>query len=163
MVDKMQHDIEQVIPHRGAMRLIDRVLEWSEPDITVALTVPLDGPFHETGGVPAWVGIEYMAQAIGAWSGCRARSHGKPPRIGFLLGTRRYTAEVGYFAPGAALRVRAHCELINSDGLGMFACRILRDDDQLLASANISVYQPDDTQLQQMFPAVGNGAEDTPI
>ena len=52
------------------------------------LVVPEAGLFVEDGQVPAWVGIEYMAQAIAAWAGCRARAAGKPPQLGFLLGSR---------------------------------------------------------------------------
>jgi predicted hotdog family 3-hydroxylacyl-ACP dehydratase len=143
-------NIEQVIPHRGAMRWVERVLDWDEQRIVVGLTVPLDGPFHEAGGVPAWVGLEYMAQAIGAWSGCRARHRGGQPRIGFLLGTRRYHAEVGHFAPGAALRVEARCELADGNGLGMFACCVM-EGEQVLASANVSVYEPDDARIQELI------------
>jgi len=142
--------IEQVIPHRGAMRLVDKVLDWNEQRVVVELTVPWDGPFHEARGVPAWIGLEYMAQAIGAWSGCRGRNRGELPRIGFLLGTRRYNAETGHFAPGAVLRVEARCELVDDNGLGMFACRIM-EGEQVLASANVSVYQPDDARVQGLL------------
>ena len=143
-------NIEQVIPHRGAMRWAERVLDWDEQRVVVELTVPLDGPFHETGGVPVWVGIEYMAQAIGAWAGCSARSRGEQPRLGFLLGTRRYSAEVGHFAPGTVLRVQACCELAGDQGLGMFDCRIMAGE-QVLASAHVSVYQPDEARVQELL------------
>jgi predicted hotdog family 3-hydroxylacyl-ACP dehydratase len=143
-------DIEQVIPHRGAMRWVERVQHWDEDSVAVELTVPLDGPFHETGGVPVWVGLEYMAQAIGAWSGCRAHNRDAQPRIGFLLGTRRYDVATGHFAPGARLRVEARCELASDSGLGMFACRII-EGGQVLASANVSVYEPDDARAQALL------------
>jgi predicted hotdog family 3-hydroxylacyl-ACP dehydratase len=146
----LTYNIEQVVPHRGAMRWVDRVLDWDGHNVTVELTVPLDGPFHQSGGVPVWIGLEYMAQAIAAWSGCRAHSRGEPPKIGFLLGTRRYDAKISHFAPGATLCVQARCELFDDNGLGMFACRILGGE-QVLASANVSVYQPDDVQAQKLL------------
>lgn len=149
-MSRTQYKIEQVIPHRGAMRLIDRLLDWDGQRVAVELTVPVDGPFHEPAGMPAWVGIEYMAQAIAAWAGCQARTRGEEPKIGFLLGSRRYTAETGHFPVGTVLRVEAECELFGDNGLGMFACRIL-DGERVLASANVSVYEPADAQayLQQ--------------
>ncbi len=82
-----------------------------------------------------------MAQAIAAWAGSSARQEGRDPSIGFLLGSRRYTAHVPAFAPGRCLRVEAHCELMGENGLGMFACRILAGDEEL-AVANVSVYEP---------------------
>jgi len=137
------YDIEQVIPHRGQMRLIDRLLAWDEHSVVAELRVPADAIFGDAHGVPAWVGVEYMAQTVAAWAGCRARGRGAEPSIGFLLGTRRYQADTDRFSAGALLRVEARCELMGDNGLGMFACRILQQD-QVLASANISVFEPPD-------------------
>jgi predicted hotdog family 3-hydroxylacyl-ACP dehydratase len=136
-------DIESVLPHRDSMRLIDRVVDWQPESIVVEVDVPGHGLFNRPGGVPAWVGVEYMAQAIAAWAGCRARAEGHEPSIGFLLGTRRYTAYQPAFTPGSCLRVEAHCELMGENGLGMFACRILAGEVEL-AVANVSVFEPRD-------------------
>ncbi len=134
-------DIDSVLPHKDSMRLIDRVVAWGPESIAVEVDVPGSGPLTTADGVPAWVGVEYMAQAIAAWAGCRARQEGRDPSIGFLLGTRRFTAHSPTFAAGSCLRVEAHCELMGENGLGMFACRILAGDEEL-AVANVSVYEP---------------------
>lgn len=135
--------IEQVIPHRGTMRLIDRLLAWDSDTVAVELRVPAESPFHQDGGVPAWVGVEYMAQAIAAWAGCHARGQGRTPPIGFLLGTRRYDSAVERFDSGRVLRVEARRELLGENGLGVFACRILAGEEEL-ATANVSVFEPPD-------------------
>ena len=75
------YDIERVVPHRGTLRLVDRLVAWDEDSVAVELRVPHEGPFSHAEGVPAWVGVEYMAQAIAAWAGCRARSAGHEPSI----------------------------------------------------------------------------------
>ena len=137
------HDIEQVIPHRGTLLLLDRVLEYDLEWIAVELCVPADSPFHVDGGVPAYVGVEYMAQAVACWAGCHARGRGEPPPIGFLLGTRRYECAVPLFRSGQRLRVEARREILGENGLGVFACRILAAD-QALATANVSVFEPPD-------------------
>ncbi|WP_245622530.1 hotdog family protein [Pseudoxanthomonas dokdonensis] len=137
------HEISHYLPHRGTMLLIDRLLEWQEDHVVAELRVPASGPFHEDEGVPAWVGIEYMAQTIAAWSGNRARNAGDVPGIGFLLGSRRYLAHVQYFRAGAVLTVEARRELMGDNGLGMFACRILEQGTEI-ASANVSVFEPPD-------------------
>jgi len=136
-------NIEEVLPHRDSMRLIDRLLDWQPESIVVEVDVPHHGPFNHADGVPAWVGVEYMAQAIAAWAGCKARQAGREPSIGFLLGTRRYTAHQPYFVAGSCLRVEAQCELMGENGLGMFACRILAGATEL-AVANVSVFEPRD-------------------
>ncbi len=139
------HDIETVIAHRGALLLVERVLEYDEDRIAVAVQVGFDGPFHGDGGVPAPVGIEYMAQAVACWAGCMARRRGLPPPLGFLLGTRRYTCNVPLFASGTRLRVEARREIMGENGLGMFACRILDGRDEL-ARANVAVFEPADAR-----------------
>lgn len=141
--------IEEVLPHRGAMRLVDRLLECDGSRVAVEVRVPADGPFCLNGpvaGVPAWIGIEYMAQAIAAWAGWRARAAGREPPIGFLVGTRRYEAGAGHFPAGEVLRVEAECEWLSDNGLGIFACRILGRG-AVLATANVSVYEPGDPRV----------------
>lgn len=140
---QLPYDIDALLPHRDSMRLIDRLLDWQEESIVVEVDVPAHGLFTTAEGVPAWVGVEYMAQAIAAWAGAKARQAGGEPSIGFLLGTRRYTAHQPYFAAGSCLRVEAQCELMGENGLGMFACRISVGGTEL-AVANVAVFEPRD-------------------
>ena len=64
-----------------------------------------DNPYFVPGlGVPVWVGIELMAQAIAAHAGLGARREQKPPRAGMLLGTRRFEASAAYFPAKAGAR-----------------------------------------------------------
>lgn len=139
----MHWQITDLIPHRDPMRLIDHLIDWQADAIRVGLRVPAQGPFHEPEGVPAFVGIEYMAQAVAAWAGCQARKRGAEPPLGFLLGTRRYACSIAHFPPGMALEIQAHCELMGENGLGAFTCRILSGD-AVLAEALISVFEPPD-------------------
>ena len=125
------------------MLLVDRLVHWDDETVAVELAVPSDSPFHVDGGVPAYVGVEYMAQAVACWAGCQARGRGEPPSIGFLLGTRRYECAVPLFSSGQVLRVEARREILGENGLGVFACRILAADREL-ATANVSVFEPTD-------------------
>lgn len=138
-------DIGAVMPHGGTMLLIDRLLAHDEDSVSVELRVAADGLFHVDGGIPSYVGIEYMAQAVACWAGCRARRRGLAPPIGFLLGTRRYDCIVPLFASGSLLRVEARREILGENGLGVFACRIL-EGERVLATANVSVFEPPDAQ-----------------
>lgn len=137
------NEIERVVPHRGTMCLLDRLLAWDDEDVAAEVVVPADGLFSGPEGMPAWVGIEYMAQAVAAWAGCRARAEGREPSIGFLLGSRRYESSRPHFAPGLRLRVEAHREILGDNGLGAFACRILHGD-EVVATAMVSVFEPQD-------------------
>ena len=135
------HAMDTWVPHRGAMNLLDSVVHCDDQAIEARVRVPAEGLFLGVDGMPAWVGIEYMAQAVAAWSGARARSGGGSPRIGYLLGSRRYLAEVSAFEIGAELQVFAQCELMGVNGLGMFDCRI-EQAGRVLASGRLSVFEP---------------------
>ena len=135
------------LPHRGQMVLLDRVLEASGERILCALDLREDSPFCRGGRVPAYVGIEYMAQAAGALMGWHARNQGGLPKIGFLTSVRKFVFTGGAegFAAGATFTVEAR-ELLRDDdnGLGVMACAIYHPDGVPVAKAQLSAYVPKD-------------------
>lgn len=136
--------IENYVPHRGAMLLLDRLLAAHEDGAVAEVTVPSDGLFLHDAGMPSWVGIEYMAQTVAAWAGWRALKKGQVVQIGFLLGSRKYETAQAFFAPGMRLQVSVHRELMGDNGLGMFDCQIYAADETPLATARIAVFEPED-------------------
>lgn len=135
--------VEALIPHRGRMRLIDRIVSIDGEYAVAEADVAVDSIFASDGQVPAWVGIEFMAQTVAAWSGARSRRDGGTPRLGLLLGSRRYATHCDSFACGATLRIETRCELIGANGLGLFDCRILMAGQEMV-TATISVFEPED-------------------
>ncbi|NML42588.1 hotdog family protein [Ramlibacter sp. G-1-2-2] len=133
--------IENFIPHRAGMRLIDRLLEVDDEHVVAEVDVPFGGLFVRDGQVPSWIGIEYMAQTVSAWAGSRARGSGGQPRPGLLLGSRKYEVHCEGFPSGAKLRVEARVELVATNGLGQFDCRIRMNGEEV-AGARISVLDP---------------------
>lgn len=134
--------IADVLPHGPSMVLLDEVVENTDDSLTAAVTIRPDSPFGVAGeGVPAHVGIEYMAQACGAFAGLQAHRTGLPVRLGFLLGTRRYQALVPWLRVGWRLTVTATV-VFREGQMGVFDCRIHHDETEV-AAAQISVYQPD--------------------
>lgn len=126
------------------MLLLERLLQASPEGARAQVCVPRDGLFLQDAGMPAWVGLEYMAQTVAAWAGWQAVQEGRPVKLGFLLGTRKFHAACTHFLPSSVLHVSAHCELAGANGLGMFDCRIQpQGGDAVLAQARISVYEPD--------------------
>jgi len=134
--------VEELLPHSGRMVLLNRVIEFDEENMVAEVIVRDDGLFGHGNGntVPAWLGIEYMAQTIAALGGMKRRLAGKNLNPGFLLGTRRYDCNVGLFAVGSVLTVSVK-RLVEDQGLGVFDCRITAEG--ILASAKLNVYQPD--------------------
>lgn len=133
--------LRDLLPHGPESILLDRMTAKDADSVTVAVEIRLDTPFLVAGqGVPAHVGLEYMAQACGAFAGLDARARGETARVGFLLGTRRYVAARLWFVEGETLSVTA--QLVLQDGpMAVFACRITAGEAGL-ASAQLTVYQP---------------------
>ncbi|WP_240183438.1 hypothetical protein [Arenimonas caeni] len=135
--------VERLVPHRGGMLWLERIVECDDTRAVAEAVVRDDHPLADGDAVPGWAGIEYMAQCIAAWAGGRALARGEPVKPGFLLGTRRYSCLRPRLAFGLRLRIEVHCELMGDNGLGLFACRLL-DGEEEIAVANVSVFEPPD-------------------
>lgn len=138
--------VAELVPHSGALVLLDRVLEAGDDHLLATLTVRADGLYNHGDRVPAWVGMEYMGQAIAACAGLRARHRNKPVKPGFLLGTRRYQPRHPDFIVGATLTVRVTRVLGDDAGMGVFDCE-LREGSETLVSARLNVFQPSDRDI----------------
>ncbi|EFF75998.1 MULTISPECIES: ApeP family dehydratase [Achromobacter] len=135
--------VASLLPHAGNMILIDAVQTYDADSLT-ATAVIKPGPYSlPDGSLPPWLGMELMAQAVGAWAGCHARAAGVPVKLGFLLGTRRYECKADSLPAGAALSIHVQRGLIDASGMSVFECE-LRDEARLLAEARLNVYQPTD-------------------
>ena len=137
-----EYDIDDLVPHSGSMCLLDRVVDYGEDWLHAEVGISPESLFAEERGVPAWVGIEYMAQAIAAYGGLLERAKGNEPKIGFLLGSRNYACDADYFTIGLTLSIKVTRELIAENGLNVFACEL--DAKGLHAQAVVNVFQPDD-------------------
>lgn len=149
-------DIRMLVPHDGQMVLLDRVIASSTDALCAEVVISPESVFFDAdaGGVGAWVGIEYMAQAIAAQAGYCALLRGEAVKVGFLLGARRYQCSEALFALGCVLQVHAQHVLQGENGLGAFDCRIVRaDTGATVATATITVFQPDNVNefLQRSF------------
>jgi predicted hotdog family 3-hydroxylacyl-ACP dehydratase len=137
--------IEELLPHRGAMLFVDSVVSGDENSIVVAATVPEAAWYlDERGGMPAWIGIELMAQAIAAHTGLQGRLRGVPPKRGVLLGTRAYHSRLASLRPGTRLLVAARITYMDEGGFGAFDCTIKNQMSEELASATLKVFEPGD-------------------
>ena len=86
----VSYRVEELVPHRGRMCLLDTIVGYGEDWLRAAVTPRPGGAFAEESGIPAWVGIEYMAQAAAAFGGIEQVQRGESPSIGLLIGARYY-------------------------------------------------------------------------
>ncbi|RXZ37095.1 3-hydroxylacyl-ACP dehydratase [Oxalobacteraceae bacterium CAVE-383] len=154
--EKVFPPVASLVPHSASMLLLDRVVDADADSLQAEVDITATALFCGEDGVGSWIGIEYMAQAVAAFAGVQAMQQARkqglqdggaheqaPRKIGFLLGSRRYTASRGHFAPGSTLRIHVQRLLQADNGLGSFDCSIAEGGERI-ASATLTVFQPPD-------------------
>ncbi len=134
------YDLHKLVSHRGGMLLLNRVVAASRTHAECEITVTTESSFFQTpNGVPASVGIEYMAQAIAVLGGVQARLDGAPIPVGYLLGTRKYHCAVPWFEDGMVIRACCEEDVFSGNGLGAYHCSLSMG--KVLAETRLTVYQ----------------------
>lgn len=141
---KPGYRVIDLIPHGAEMSLLDSVESHSTTSLVASVTIDESSFFCEEKGVPAWIGIEYMGQAIAAWAGIEARQNNRPVKIGFLVSTRRYESPLCYFPIGEKLLISVEQITDNITGLRVFDCKIAFGDMEI--QANLNVFMPDNVE-----------------
>jgi len=126
--------VEDFIPHSPPMVLIDRIVSFSDDTLCAEITIIEDCKFYDrdSNGVPAWVGIEYMSQAIAALAGIHAKKENRSIKLGFLLGTRKYKIVKKVFKKDKTYGIIVKQLYKDDSGLACFECDIIEQSDQYL-------------------------------
>lgn len=115
--------IEELVPHRGAMLLLDEVVSYEASSIVVRATVSRDAWYaDQRGAMPAWIGIELMAQAAAAFAGMEARARNLAPKRGMLIGCRAYRADSPSLS--GVLNINASRTATDESGFSLFNCSV---------------------------------------
>jgi predicted hotdog family 3-hydroxylacyl-ACP dehydratase len=132
---------EALLPHRGPSLLLCGILDVSEEHCLARVRVaPGAWYLDERGEAPAWIALEWMAQAASAFSGYRHRQAGRAPRVGFMLGTRRFETMVPAFPAGGEFEVEARLIFLDEAGPSAFSCQV-RDGAETLARATLKAIE----------------------
>jgi len=141
---KPSFNVEDLVMHRGAMNLLDSIDDYGDDWLRAKLEVRNDAMFACEYGVPSWLGMEYLAQAIGAFEGINRRLQGSVPKLGFLVGSRKYVCNTDYFSPGMLLTLQVSREMQAENGLAVFRCELTGEG--VVATADINVFQPENAE-----------------
>ena len=89
--------IAALIPHAGAMCLLDEIVSWDTNSIHARSTTHRapDNPLRIDERLPVWSGIEYAAQAMAA-HGALFGIVSSRPRTGYLVSLRNVRAHAPY-------------------------------------------------------------------
>lgn len=84
-----KHELSMLIPHSGAMCLLDGVLEWDETRIKCRSSTHRDSgnPLRRHDGLHAICAIEYVSQAMAVHAGLSNAERNRP-RKGYLASVR---------------------------------------------------------------------------
>lgn len=144
------HDeLIQMLPHKGKMFLQSRVTQHDVVGrtITSEYDVTENCLFYEEalGGVPSWVGIEFMAQGISALTGITNTMFSRTPRPGFLLSVVGFDAKVKSFPVGTTIQMKAKEDLKDGD-VYRYDCELYANvgDAEPVITTKITVMETDD-------------------
>ncbi|HKJ18392.1 MAG TPA: hypothetical protein VJ984_13655 [Xanthomonadales bacterium] len=127
--------------HRDEMLLVDQISRIDSRSATCTWTVPEFHPlFTLDGQIPAYVGIECMAQCIAVHAGALESLKGKGPPLGLLLGTRHFEASCDHLEKGIELQISCLEIIRDAQGLASFECEI-KQEDLIVASCKLTVFQ----------------------
>lgn len=145
-MSKVEFTIDQVLPHTGHMMLLDELLLHTDTQVSAAVTIRPDSVLCDgVKGVPAWVGMEYMAQTTSAYSGISDVRAGMQPQVSLLLGTRSFRNHVDYFPIGSRLIMTSELVMCDDNDLSVFNCHI-RCNNEEWARCDIKTMRPDNIQ-----------------
>lgn len=143
------------LPHESPMVLVDEVILVDDEHAHCRVAISRESilaPFLNTNGdLPAWFGVEIIAQTIGVWSGWHGRrqDNHKKPRPGMLLGARGYCCKQDVFPAKSRLDIYVTL-LMRDEKVGSFDGEIVIDGEKY-ASGRLNTYQPDNNELQQLL------------
>lgn len=136
-MDPLSCPLEELIPHRGTMKLVDKVVSFDASDESAVVEFTVR---------EAWKGsqvaIEYMAQAAAALAGIfdKIEHPEKPPRIGFLMGSRKLKLDLPEFEVGKSYQVKVK-KVFSDENTGSFDATIF-DGERKVASAVLNAFRP---------------------
>jgi len=150
MIEK--EEMLSIMPHRGKMLLLSKVNEYNlqEESIEAEYHLTEDCLFYDpaAGGVPAWVGFEFIAQTVSAYMGIKTRARGEPIKIGFILGVSQMRIGLSLFKTGSIIVIKAK-EFECMDPLYIYKGEIFIEGKKVL-EGKLTVMEVDDEKAQSM-------------
>ena len=133
----IDYRIEDLINHRRGMLLVDRLVSYDMSGVVIEVIIKEDTSFLNEDYVPAWIGIEYAAQAVAVWAGLQAVQGDKRIKTGLLLSCRKYKSTRPRFMLGEVLNIHIR-EEFRSRRMGTYDCRIYDETGKEVVTVSLS-------------------------
>ena len=134
--------VESLIPHRGPMLLLRRVLEVGEGRILCEAAVPAANALARDGRAPGWLAIEAAAQAAAALEALARCDQDPGPRLGYLVGVREARIDAPDFPVETPFRIALRAQG-TAPPLAIYETEADLNGARLL-TATLSTYVPPD-------------------
>ena len=138
LIDKAR--IRELIPHTGAMCLLDAVIAWDDDSIQCVADTHRDlaNPLRRDGRLSAVAAFEYGAQAAAVHGGLRASAAGETAPAGYLAALRDARWFAAYLDESAAPLNIIACRLFGEAAHCIYAIQISTAG-RLLAEARVTI------------------------
>jgi predicted hotdog family 3-hydroxylacyl-ACP dehydratase len=144
-----REELETLLPHRGKMFLLSRVLEYDleKKILNAQYDVTRSCIFYDPDidGIPSWVSFEFMAQSISAFLGIEIRIRGETPKTGFILSVSNFEAPAPEIKNGTTVTI-AIIEECRMEPVCTFKCTAYIGDREI-SSARVTVMDVKDPSL----------------
>ena len=139
--------IEEVVPHKHPMILIDELISYDLTKACCQVTITTNSNFYNPviKSVPNYVALEYMAQSIAAFANANEKDLGGEVAIGFLVSSRKFKVLQGNFSLGMQLQIFVEQLYDEDSGLSAFSC-VVKHHEKIMAEAKINIFQPSDAR-----------------
>jgi predicted hotdog family 3-hydroxylacyl-ACP dehydratase len=143
----IRYRVDELVPHRGAMCLLETIEDYGADWLRASVVTRRSSVFAQDEGIPASLGIEYMAQAASAFAGIERAQRGLPPSIGLLIGSRYYQAVRTFIPFDIRLDVLATIAMRDAEDFAAYDCTVSAAG-ATIAQCTLKAYRPRDlTQL----------------
>ena len=148
MIEK--DELLSIIPHRGKMFLLSRVNNYdlNEYSLEAEYDITKKCIFYdpEFGGVPAWVGFEFIAQAISALVGLWRRERGEDVKLGFIMSVSSVKIGLPFFRDGDTVELKVK-RINRMDMMYTFEGFVFLDGSTVL-EGKITILDVDEEKMQ---------------
>ena len=140
LMDGANLDISRLVPHRGAMCLLDGIEAWDETHIICRATSHHrpDHPLRDDSGLRALCGIEYGAQAIAAHAALLSGLGAHSLSSGVLASARDVTTTQSHL-DGLAGPLTIRAMLVMAHGHGSIYDVLIVGDGKTIVTGRLSV------------------------
>ena len=141
MTSEAPCDVEDLVPHRGRMRLVRALVAADDDGAETLARVDESWPTFSGGSVDAVVLVELIAQSVGVQMGWQRRHVERMGGRGLLVGVRRASFTVDRVPAGTFLRTRVRGAR-SVESFVVFTGEV-SDGRTILCEAEIQAFRPE--------------------